>query len=169
MSLAAGSVARQARRIRWLGQDLAACVGAIVRIAAHSRRADAPVGIGLLEGDARAVEGRLNGYRIRLVNETAASISVTLHVRGETDTHPSFATRADYVLAPRALRVAFLVSDWVDRFELGDAASTIDALASAIGPEPGRQCRVAARLESANELLEEIAIWQPLVACASST
>lgn len=169
VSLAAGSVARNARRVRWIAQDIAASARALARIAVHARRPDAPVGIGILAGDARALEGEPNVYRIRLVNDTPAARPVVLHLHGETDSRRSFATRGDYVLARGATREIFLLTDWVNQFEITDDATVIDRIASSIASEDGRHCRVVARLESANHPVDEVSIRQPLAACASST
>jgi hypothetical protein len=158
---------RQARRARWIVQDLLASARALVRVASHTRDVDRPVGIGILEGAPRAVVGRPNAYRLRLVNDTPDAVSVTLHLHGET-TGRSFATRSDHPLAGHVTREVVLVTDWVERFELIDASPGLDAIESSLAPDDGRRCRLAAMLESAGERVEELAIVQPLVSCASS-
>jgi hypothetical protein len=165
---APGPASRQARRARWIVQDLVACSRALAHVVSHVRRIDQPIGIGFLEGEPRALEGRPNAYRIRLVNDTPAAAPLTLQLRGETDAR-RFATRVDCVLAGRATREVLLVTDWVERFEIAEAAPIVDGIAFSLAPDGVRRCLLVATLMRADHRVEELASVQPLIGCVSST
>jgi hypothetical protein len=160
---------RQARRLGWLAQDLGFCAQAVLRAERYARGSDEPAAIGLLEGEAVACAGRLNWYRIRLVNDTPGPLDVELSLRGDADAVRPFELCSTSRLAARTAVELYLATDWLDRFETASERPPPDGVASLDVPAADRVCRVVARLGAAERVLDERIIIQPLAPCASST
>ena len=155
-------IALQVRRIVWVGKDLAFCLCALIRAANYARSADQHVAIGLLEGRVWALAGRTNSYRIRLVNDTPGPLQVELQLRGEAGRARPLELRSYPTLPSRGVSELFLVTDWESRFELAHEPPSTDGLEFLLGVDPAEMCRLVARLQCTDRLLDEAAIIQPL-------
>jgi len=155
-------IALQVRRIVWVGKDLVFCLRALISTASYARSADQHVAIGLLEGQVWALAGRANSYRIRLVNETPGPLQVDLQLCGEAAGARHLELRCYPTLPRRGVSELFLVTDWESRFELAHEPPSTDGLGFLFGVASAGVCRLVARLQCTDRLLDEAAIIQPL-------
>ena len=137
---------RSLRRAQWLAEDLVLCARGVARAAHWSRQSPNFVGVGLLEGEAQAVRGRPNSYRIRLVNDSPAAVALTLRVAGTCSSGAAFQATADESLAPRTAREIFLATDWSTRFALSREEPPSLGLAGAVAASAGETCTVVAEV-----------------------
>lgn len=164
MSAPSGRLVLQARRLRWVLQD----IQAVARGAGHavrSRRPPAPrVAVGLLEGATRAVVGSANAYRIRLVNDMPDAVGVTLALHGTGPAGRTFEATAAYRLEGRRASELFLVTDWVARFDLASNPPAVDDVALLTATPTTGVCRLTATLAADGRRLDALTIAQPLAA-----
>jgi hypothetical protein len=152
---------RQARRLAWLGQDVFLGARSVGRIFRHARDADHGVGLALLEGQTWAVRGTLNGYRIRMVNDSGATLDVMLAVCGEAAPGLRFEARRSDRLAGHQASDLYLVTDWLSRFEIAARAPATDPLAFLGVPAHTVPCQLTATLDCGNTV-HTLGIAQPL-------
>ena len=150
---------RSLRRAQWLAEDLILCARGVARAARWSRQSADFVGVGLLEGEAQAVRGRPNSYRIRLVNDSPAAVALTLRVAGTCSSGAAFQATAEESLAPRTAREVFLVTDWRTRFALSQEEPPALGLAAAIAASAGQTCTLVAEVGADGARVETV---QPL-------
>jgi hypothetical protein len=148
-------------RLRWLFADTVRVGRALARVRRDARAPDPPrVSLARLEGGPWAARGRLNAYRVRVVNEHASARTIAVHVAGD-DGRPRTA-RAERVVPPHAAVDLVLLTDWDARFDLVDTAPPDDPLAFLAAPDATAECRVTAALETDGRVVETLVIAQPL-------
>lgn len=136
---------------------------ALRRIIVQARTPDALVVVGLLEGAAWGIRGKVNVYRLRLVNDTADSCNVLLTVHGEAPASRPFEVHADRALLGYSAADVYLVTDWVGQFDLDCAPpATDDGLRFLDATRVGSRCCVKAQLSAGGHLLHELRIVQQL-------
>lgn len=164
MSTPDGRAALQARRLRWLLQD----IRAVARGARHALRSRRPpsagIAIGVLEGAARAIVGTANAYRIRLVNDMPDAVGVTLALDGTGPGGRAFETTATYRLDGRRAHEVFLATDWVADFALVPEPPPANDVAFLTATPTGERCRLTATLAVDTRRLDALTIAQPLAA-----
>src|SRR2546422_4060984 len=153
----------QWRRVAWVVQDVRVCLGALRRIFLSGPAESEPrIAIGVLEGQVRALVGRLNVYRVRLVNDAPDPIAVVLRLRGEMDAGRGMETSVEQTLPARGARELFLITDWIERFEMSPGPPATEGLEFLAGSRQVGHCRLAAALEAGGMCLDRLAIRQAL-------
>ena len=153
----------QWRRVAWVVQDVRVCLGALRRIFLSGPAESEPrIAIGVLEGQVRALVGRSNVYRVRLVNDAPDPIPVVLRLRGEMDAGRGMETSVEQTLPARGARELFLITDWIERFEMSPGPPATEGLEFLAGSRQVGHCRLAAALEAGGMCLDRLAIRQAL-------
>jgi hypothetical protein len=164
MSTPGGGLALQARRLRWVLQDVRAIVRGTGRALRLRRPPAAGVAIGVLEGATRAIVGSVNAYRIRLVNDMPDAVGVTLALHGTGPGGRTFETTATCRLDGRRAHEVFLATDWVAHFALASVPPPVDDVAFLGATPTAERCRLTATLAVDTRRLDTLTIAQPLAA-----
>jgi len=154
----------QGRRLRWLAQDVAAGMrGCLDTVASLVRPAAGGPAVALLAGAPVAVQGKMNRYRVRIVNGGPQPLDVSLTLDGSI--RVAHEQRAFRVATTRAIEAGATLdlaceTDWRERFDFGEASGLAAFLTS--GSATGC-CELTATLHAPGAT--DIArIEQPLIA-----
>jgi hypothetical protein len=164
MSTSDGGLALQARRLRWVLQDIRAVMRGTGRALRLRRPPAAGVAIGVIEGATRAIVGSANAYRVRLVNDMPDAVGVTLALRGTGPGGRTFEATATHRLEGRRAHEVFLATDWVAHFALAADPPAVDDVAFLAATPTGERCRLTATLAVDARQLDVLTIAQPLAA-----
>jgi len=139
----------QGRRLRWVVQDIAAGMkGWLDTVATLARAVSCGPGVALLAGAPVAVLGKVNHYRVRIVNSGPLPLDVSLTLDGLT--RVAHEQRAFHVATTRAIEAGATLdlaceTDWRERFEFVEARALAALLTSCSAT--GR-CELTARLHA---------------------
>jgi len=163
-SRAAAFASVQGRRLRWLLEDIAAGMkGWLDTVATLARVAGGGSAVALLAGAPVAVRGKVNRYRIRIVNSGPLPLEVSLTLDGSI--RVAHEQRAFRVATTRAIEAGAMLdvaceTDWHERFTFVEASGLAALLTSCSAT--GR-CELTATLHAPGAT--DIArIEQPLIA-----
>jgi GT2 family glycosyltransferase len=152
----------QCRRLLWVLADLRLVLGGLGRAVAAARRPEPRLAVGVIEGEPVAATDCDNGYRIRLVNDTAEARDLTVRLRGEPLDGTPLETTTTCRVDAHAAHELFLVTDWRRRFEIAAAPVAVDERRALTPAVARRTCRLVATLAGDGEVLDRLAITQPL-------
>jgi GT2 family glycosyltransferase len=152
----------QCRRLLWLLADLRLALGGLVRTVKAARRPEPRLAVGVIEGEPVAAADRDNGYRIRVVNDTGEARELTLRLRGEPLEGTLLEVATSCRVDAHAVHELFLVTDWRRRFEIAASPVAVDERRALVPLAARRTCRLVATLAGDGEVLDRLAITQPL-------
>ena len=154
----------QGRRVRWLVQDLVAGMrGWFDTVSTLARPAAGGPGVALLAGAPVAVRGKVNRYRIRIVNDGSVPLDFSLTLDGSI--RVPHEERAFHVVTARAIEAGATLdlaceTDWCERFAFDEASGLAAPLTSRAAT--GR-CELTATLHAPGAI-DTSRIEQPLIA-----
>jgi len=124
----------QGRRLRWLVQDLGAGMrGWFDMVASLARPAAGGPAVALLAGAPVAVRGKVNRYRIRIVNSGLLPLDVSLTLDGSirvADEERAFRVATTRAIEAGATLDLACETDWCERFAFSEASGLAAVLTS---------------------------------------